>query len=261
MAIKRVFNQTASALLGRWFTGEGKPPAWRQGTLRRGAVLPTGYSRLDTALEISGLPQGHVSEIVGPNPTGVMAVGAAIAGKFQRKQLAVTVVDMAKTFDPELARWCGLIAPELLVETPKTVYDMLGVLTNAGRQNGLVVINWGFTPYTLRNIPRASRTTLLKRLLHLSARSHRATLCLTQTEDVDPFIHTNYPRGFPLADAVSVRLWMQNENWVRSRGLVTGYRGDITVIKNDFAANGKGTSLRITFNDPETHQLKNELDF
>ncbi len=57
------------------------------------------------------------------------------------------------------------------------------------------------------------------------------------------------------------RLWVQDEGWIRKGGEISGYRGNITVIKNNLGANGKGTNIRIPFIDPEMMRLSDELGF
>ncbi len=261
MTMKRVFHSAAASLWGRWFTGESPAVRWRVSRQPKQHIFSTGYSKLDRALEIGGLPQGGMTELVGPNPTGTMTIAAAIAAKFQRKQLAVAIVDIAKTFDRELLVRCGLVAPQLLYHTPDTLFDLVQLLNSAGREPGLVVVNFGFSPFTLREIPPPSRPSVLKRLVHVARRSQRAFLYLSQLEDGDPLLHTNYPPGFSLAEVVDLRLWLQEEGWIRSRGLVSGYRGNVTTVKNTFGGGGKGAVLRVSFIDPLAEQLKDDFRF
>jgi hypothetical protein len=86
-------------------------------------------------------------------------------------------------------------------------------------------------------------------------------LYLTTPEEVDPFIHTNYPPGFPLSEVADIRLWVQDEGWIKRKQQISGYRGNVTVIKNRLAPRGKGANLRIPFVDPGMVLLTEEFGF
>jgi len=104
-------------------------------------------------------------------------------------------------------------------------------------------------------------TSLLHRLRRITFRSESAFLYLTTPKEVDPFIHTNYPSGFPLNEVADLRFWIQDEGWIKRKQMISGYKGSVTVIKNRFALGGKGANLRIPFVDPTAARLSEELGF
>lgn len=258
--LKRVFHNAVSILIDRW-RYVPKLPAGVSGFAGDVPVLSTGFSKLDRATGIKGLPQGKITELVGSDFRGVFSIAAGIAAKFQRRQLAVTVIDLAGSFDRALALRCGLVAPELVFFTPANAFELIGLLEQAAGEPGLVVVNLGFTPLTLAGANSASLRLLLRRLRQIGQRAKCVSLYITVPGDADPLIHTNYPNGFPLNEAADIRLWVQDQGWIKRNQQISGYKGNITVIKNRLAPDGKGADLRIPFVDPQMDKLADEFGF
>jgi hypothetical protein len=261
MALRRVFENATGLFRGRWWQ-PGNPLSPRVSLSGEVPAMKTGFAQLDRALGTGGLPQGCLTELIGPELSGVLSIAAKIGAKFQRKQLPVTIMDMAGSFELDHATRCGLIAPELFTYQPRTAYELISQMERATRQEGLILLNLGFVPETFgREAPAASLASLLYRLRQIIRNSKSATLCLTLPQDMDPFIHTNYLPGFPLNEVAEVRLWVQDEGWIKRRGEISGYRGNVTVVKNTLGPSGKGANLRIPFVDPALERLTEELGF
>ena len=253
MTLKHVFHSTAGILTGRW-----RPLAVKPDEV---PVLKTGLNQLDRAMGIGGLPQGHITELIGADTGGVFSLAAKIAARLQRKQLPVTILDLVGHLELAHAARCGLAAPELFSYLPKTAFELISLAEKAARQPGLILLNFGFVPDSLGSGSASSLAILLHRLHLLATTSASAFLCLTHPEEGDPFIHTNYPPGFPLPEIAAVRLWVQDEGWLRKGAQISGYRGNITVIKNSLGVSGQGANVRIPFIDPEIVRLSDELGF
>jgi RecA/RadA recombinase len=212
-------------------------------------TLSTGLRPLDKTLGIGGLPCGKITELIGPGRTstgdGVACIAAKIGSKVQRQQQIVTIIDMNYNFDPWQAERCGLIAPQLLLTRPDTVFDALTTLESAARSEGLAVINMGVVAELLRHASPDLLKTLLGRLRTIVRQSECVFLFVTRVDDNNPFNPTNYPLGFPLAELADIRLWVQNENWTYKEGLATLYKANLTVIKNRLAAVGTGADVKI----------------
>jgi hypothetical protein len=260
MALKRVFQNAAGVLSGRWWES-----GWLRG--RRGVpdgelvVVKSGLAQLDRAMGTGGLPQGHITELIGPDTGGSLSVMAKIAAKCQRKQLAVTIFDVAGQVDFEHLIRCGLVAPDLLCICPNNALDLVHQLQLAAKEEGLVVLNLGFIPATFDAIPAAALRNLMGRLRQIVRAAAATFLCVTTPEEINPLIHTNYLPEFPLNEVAAIRLWVQDEGWIRKNGDVGGYRGNITVIKNLLAESGKGANVRVPFINPEIGRLSEELGF
>jgi len=212
-------------------------------------TLPTGLRPLDKALGIGGLPQGHITELIGPGIApvsgGACCIAARLASKVQRQQEIVTIIDMSRSFDPWQAERCGLVAPHLLLARPDTIFEALTTLENAARNAQLIIVVMGGVAELLRHIEADLLKTLLKRLQNIVKQSSSVFLFVTYPAKNDPFNPQIYPAGFPLGDLADVRLWVQDESWNYKDGLSTAYKANLTVIKNRLAMAGKGADIRI----------------
>lgn len=216
-------------------------------------TLPTGLRPLDKALGIGGLPYNHITELMGPGTTsisgGAACIAARIASKVQRQQEIVTIVDMSRTFDPWQAERCGLVAPQLLLARPDTIFDALITLENASDNAQLIIVVMGVVADLLHDIEAGLLKTLLKRLQTIVKKSQSVFLFITYPTKNDPFDPQIYPAGFPLAAMADIRLWVQEENWSYKDGLPTAYKANLTVIKNRLAMAGKGADIRVKLAD------------
>jgi len=216
---------------------------------------------LDRAMGLKGLPQGFITELIGPEGLGGISLAARIAAKAQRRQYDVMIIDMPATFDPDHASICGLAAPELLRYLPQTAFELIDLLEQTASEPGLVILNLGFVPQTFASATPGVLNALLHRIYQITNKSERAIFVVTVMEKDDPFIHLNYPPGFPLNTVADIRLWLQDEGWSKRKGQINGYRGNVTVIQNRLAPTGKGAVLRIPFNDPQALEMEADLGF
>lgn len=248
---RTVLRHAIGLLAGRW--GEGIAAlAGRPAEPEEWPVLPTGFKQLDLALGIGGLPLGRITELLGPDTQGTATLVARIAAKVQRKQQAVTIIDLSRTFRPEHAARCGLGAPELLVVRPDNAFQILSALEQAARLAGLVVIVLARVKETLGHAEPALLKAFLRRLRGIVAHAPAqcAFLFVTTPTESDPFTYANYPAGFPLPEVVDVRIWVQDEKWSQRPGKRSSYRSTLTVIKNRLAPVGKGAEVRVTLARP-----------
>ncbi|MBN1991897.1 MAG: hypothetical protein JW953_04290 [Anaerolineae bacterium] len=220
-----------------------KPPALDAPT------LPTGLRPLDKTLGIGGLPCGKITELIGPGGSspgdGAMCIAAKIGAKVQRQQHIVTIIDMGHNVDPWQVERCGLMAPQLFLARPDTVFAALTTLESAARSKGLLVVSMGAVAELLNHADPDLLWTLLSRLRSIVRQSESVFLFITNPLDNNPFNAANYPSGFPLPELAEVRLWVQDENWTYKDGIATAYKASLAVIKNRLAAPGLGAEIRI----------------
>jgi hypothetical protein len=216
--------------------------------------LPTGIRALDKAVEIGGLPHGQVTELVesdnGLSAGGGTLIASRIAARAQRQQQIVSIIDLNRGFDPWQAERCGLVAPQLLLSRPDTVFEAVSSLESAARHAALVVVMMGSALDLLAHVGASRRKTLLRRLRNIAHTGQSVILLITNPGKNDPFDPATYPPGFPLADIAAVRLWMQDETWSYNDGLATAFKASLTVIKNDFGTVGKGANVRVKLISP-----------
>lgn len=213
--------------------------------------MPTGLRPLDKAVGLGGLPCGHITELIGsaraPLSNGPTSIAARIASRIQRKQLLVSIIDMSRDFDPWHAERCGMLAPQLLLSRPDTVFAALTSLENAARQEGLVIVSIGIVAEFLSQAEPELLKTLLSRLRRIVKSSSSAFLFMTLLSTDNPFDPAHYPAGFPLASLADIRLWIHDESWTHDDGIATAYKTTLTVIKNELAVVGVGADIRIKF--------------
>lgn len=212
-------------------------------------ALATGLRPLDRALGYGGLPHSSIVELMGGGTPmasgGTTIIAAKIAAKVQRRQGTVAIIDLNHSFDPWQAERCGLVAPHLLLTRPGTLLETLSSLENAARTADLVVVVMGVPAELLEHVERPLRKNLLGRLNTIVRAAPGVFLFVTSPKKNDPFSPNNYPAGFPLAHAATVRLWLQDDTFTFADGVTTAYKASLTVIKNDLALAGKGANIRV----------------
>jgi recombination protein RecA len=224
-------------------------PSRFQGPPANLKTLSTGLGPLDKALGVKGLPYGRMIELIGPyvtpNSGGAISIATRIAARVQRQQQIVTIIDLTHSFDPWQAERCGLIAPQVLLTRPETLFETVTALEQAARKADLVIMVMGLVADLLAEVEPETLIVLLRRWQHIIRGSETVFLLVTAPAANDPFDPANYPPGFPLAELAAIRLWVQAESWTHKDGLVTAYKATLTVIKNELATPGPGAEIRI----------------
>lgn len=255
MSLRTVFEQ-ALGLLGLPTQKQIRPP-----NTPINPVQPSGFAALDRATGLGGLPQGQLIELLGPGGPGQLSVAARIAARFQRRQQPVWLIDMPGEFEAELAARCGLTAIALLRHQPTTAADLMRLMTTGTAAAGLILLNLGNPHHIFAGAENRHLQLLLQRWQSLIRRSPAVLLCLSTQEVDNPFSAENYPPGLDIGRAAALRLWLQDEGWVRRQQSVRGYRGNITVIKNNLAVSGQSAVVRVPLIDPAAAQLEVDLGF
>ncbi|MEM7346378.1 MAG: hypothetical protein AAF485_19230 [Chloroflexota bacterium] len=253
---KQLIQSVARLVVGRTFQPTVSDRAHYKVSTANITTLPTGFRTLDKAIGLDGLPYGHLIELSSAVTTavggGANNLAARIGAKVQRQQQIVTIVDLCQNFDLWQAEQCGLVAPELLLTRPDTLFSAITTLENATRAGGLIILNLGNVPELLTNVDAGSLNMLLRRLKRITRSKNSIFLLLTNSIDNDPFNPKSYPPGFPLADLADIRLWLQDETWSYNNGFATAYKANLTVVKNRFGLPGTGANIRIKFTPTES---------
>jgi RecA/RadA recombinase len=91
--------QFAQTMQRNW----GKPSLQPLRSLARHQVISTGYSELDHALGIGGLPTKSLIALHGHPDSGIATLAYHLIAAFQTVEKFVIYLDIAQTFDPEYA--------------------------------------------------------------------------------------------------------------------------------------------------------------
>jgi recombination protein RecA len=209
--------------------GEGVLPT--PGDLGTKSAIPhlsTGFPLLDRALEIGGLPRGHLTHISGIPTSGAMTLVWKVLA--EAKDEAVACIDLLHTFDADYATRCGVDTESLLLVQPPSLDQALETLSGLVDTAAAAVL----ILESLEGKPRASASALNRLMTTL----HCSSCVLMLVEKA----------GTPLfADKAAVRLHLQWERWLRRRRDVSGYRSQVRILKNQFGRSGHSVCLTIGF--------------
>ena len=205
--------------------------------------IPTGFSQLDHALGIRGLPKGRVSELVGLPTSGKTTLALKFLAQAQANSGRVVYIDQGRYFDPDYAHRCGLDLSRLLVGTPYDLREALAMTEALARSGGLSALIFDALDLFWTE-PEAVR--------QLTAMLDRLTVSLTRSGTALLFLHAASVGGSPalsaLAHYASIRLQIVRERWLRRHGDIRGYEAQVKVLKSRFGPAGRSVTLEIQFN-------------
>jgi recombination protein RecA len=250
---KRKLEATVARIHARFGPGSltrGKPPAILDARRPVGQLpasrpvavphIPTGFSDLDHALRIGGLPKGKICEIVGLPTSGKTTLALKFLVQAQAGGVPVAYIDQARFFDADYAHRCGIDLSRLLVGAPYGLTEALATteaLVHSGSLAALVfdVMDglWG-DPHAIPQLASC--------LSRLSAPLAHSGIVLL-------FLHTAVKvRSTPLAHYAAVRLQVARERWLQHHGDVRGYEAQVEILKNRSGPSGSKVTIAIEFN-------------
>lgn len=215
--------------------------------------IPTGFSSLDRALGIGGLPKGKVCELVGPATSGKTTLALKFLAQAQADGGQVAYVDQALYFDPDYAHRCGLDLSRLLVGTSHDLREALAMTEALVRSDSLAAIVFDAMDFLWTDPEAASLlAATLNRLPVALSRSNTILLILHEmaagrSEAGEPPA-SGSPALSALAHTAAVRLRVVRERWVQRHGDIRGYEARVEVLKNRLGPAGRTVNLTIEFN-------------
>ncbi len=203
------------------------------------AVLPTGFTALDAALGIGGLPRGRMTTLVGTATSGIMTLALRMARAAQHAGDLVAVINLSQRLDPAYISDCGLDLRQILLCLPKTETQALAILHDlvASRGIGFILFN--------------TEATLAQQDSH-QATLHRLGMALRKSSSIwvgvfhQP-LGSAAPAASPLAGA-DLHLQIEKQGWLEAPDGSAGYATAVTIVKNKCAptTQGSAVTLRIT---------------
>ncbi|HEY2012895.1 MAG TPA: hypothetical protein VGH38_05305 [Bryobacteraceae bacterium] len=106
------------------------------------AVIATGFSALDSALGVGGLPRGRIVELFGPSSSGKTTLALQIVARLQRRGSTPAWIDAEHAFDPGYAASLGVAVERLPVMQPDSAEQALDIartLASSGAVELLVI--------------------------------------------------------------------------------------------------------------------------
>lgn len=221
--------------------------------------IPTGFDKLDKALGIGGIPRSRITEILGPITSGKTTIALKIIAYAQDRKDIAAYIDLSRTLDPDYAFRCGVDLRKLLIVQPDSGREALAIANSLVSSRGLAAIVFDSVSSLLGETSSPQlMSEALRQLTGPLADSACALIfltslcfggpCVTDITQGGPSSKDNYLSGFALRHYASVRLLVGREKWIKRYGDITGYRAEVTVVKNKLAPAGKRVSVSITFN-------------
>jgi recombination protein RecA len=198
-------------------------------------IIPTGFGRLDELLGTGGLPRGISASFRGSRSSGKTALALHCLAQAQARGGIVAFLDLCRIFDPLEAVARGVDLRWLLVVRPADMDEgwAISAALVAGRQIDLLIVD-------LPGRVRTSHETSLRRLAAHARRSNVRMIVLEPTGLAAP-VHG------ALAEAVALRLDLEQRAWLRAGRDVVGRRITVTVAKNRFGPPGRETEIEIRY--------------
>lgn len=91
------------------------------------AALATGFTSLDAALGIGGLPCGRIVEVFGPPSCGKTTLALRIAARVQESGLTAAWIDADHAFDARYAASAGVLLDNLILARPDNAEEALQI--------------------------------------------------------------------------------------------------------------------------------------
>lgn len=246
-AKRQKLEKTISALQARW----GAKAIQRLEQVQNKSSPPhlsTGFSALNEALLIGGLPHGRISEIIGAPTSGMATVALKLLANAQNDDQVAVFIDPSHTFDPDYAARCGLILSQLILVRPFDFHQALVILHDfiLGAGINILVFDLPFDLAAEARIAQALAKTLDRLIAPLGKSDcvliFLAALPIHRTSNLD-----HYPTHLTLPHYASIRLHIQRERWLYQERDIHGYQAQILVVKNKFGPAGRLARISLTF--------------
>lgn len=206
--------QSLSTLQARWGSGVIRLPRTSPDTTV--AHIPTGFSRLNAALCIGGVPRGAVTQLVGVPTSGMRTLALRTIATAQRDRDMAVMFDLNRTFDAEYAAKRGVRLSQLLLvrQTGSNVLDIAHrIIANRGAEVLLLDLT---APASMKALSREGIVQLTRAL----SVSPCALIVLTMPQTAPYFEDRSHQ--------VALRLSIHRRRWLKRRGNVQGYRSTVT---------------------------------
>ena len=226
-------------------------------------AISTGFSALDAALGVGGLPRGRITDVYGPEGSGKTTLCLQVIAEAQKRGGLGAFIDTEHALDPGHAANCGVNLNRLYIAQPNTGEEALEIAEAMVRAGVAVVA----IDSAAALIPRAEKegevgdnhAGLQARLMSQALRKlagpvqrHKTILIFTNQMRCNPQVHFGNPMnptgGMALQFYASVRIALRRIQAIKSLGEVVGCRIRAVMKKNKVAPPFKSAEFEIWYN-------------
>ncbi|MCP4285883.1 MAG: recombinase RecA [Gammaproteobacteria bacterium] len=216
----------------------------------RTEAISTGFSALDAALGIGGVPRGRITDIYGPQSSGKTTLCLRIIAEAQKQAGPCLFIDTEHALDLAYAAHCGVNVFELYLAQPATAEEALEIAEAMVRARAAVVV----IDSAAALLPQAElkgkmgdnhaglqarlMSQALRKLAGAVRQNNTALLFTNQLRHKTGVLFGNPETptgGMALRFYASVRISLHRIRTLKSNGAVTGSRIKATIKKNKVA--------------------------
>src|SRR6185436_11951235 len=208
-------------------------------------VIRTGFAALDTILGPGGLPKSASVAIRGDGSSGRTTLSLRVVAEAQAQGSVVAWLDLSRSFDPVEAVARGVNLDWLVVITPISLDEGLGIAGSllAGRSVDLLVLD--LPGGRLARTDKPGR--IADRLHRLAALARRAEILLLILDAPGAAGMSGGGLATAVDESTGIRLELARRSWVRLGRDVVGQRTEALVAHNRHGPPGRRATLRILY--------------
>lgn len=240
-AAPRVVGALALAPAPAEVDAPDQPPGPAIQPLPDDRIIHTGFAALDAILGPGGLPRSASVAIRGDGSSGRTTLALRTAAEAQAQGSVVAWLDLSRTFDPVEAVARGVRLEWLVVITPASLDEGLGIAGSllAGRSVDMLVLDLPGGRLARTDTP-ARITDRLHRLAALARRAETLLLIIDAPGSSGGL-------ATAVAESTGIRLELARRSWVRLGRDVVGQRTEALVTHNRHGPPGRRATLRILY--------------
>lgn len=202
--------------------------------------IPTGFAGLDQVLGSGGIARGRITELLGIPTSGMTTLAHKLTAKAQLEQGTAAYIDLSRTFDPDFAVRCNVSLERLLLVRPENVAQALEIARDLFKEGKLNLVLLDLVSASAASSNR-NLGTMLRRLHEPLVKSGSAAVFL--------LLAPQRPPWQALDEYTHTRLLVERQAWLYQQRDVSGYRVQVTVLKDRARPGERQVFLDLTFDD------------
>lgn len=237
---------------------------WNAEASRKPETIPSGFLGLDAALQIGGLPRGHMVEVFGPESVGKSTIALQAIAAAQHAGCQAVYVDAEGAFDASYAARLGIDLSSLLFIRPDSGEQAFRVLLRLVQSGtiDLAVIDSLSALSSDSNDPFVHSGMCANFLRRLSVQLARSRCCLMIVNQLRSRVvemglgpEETTTGGWSVKLYASIRADMRTTEVLHRKNKATGQKMRMKVVKNRLAPGLKEVNLTLAFGEGFSAEL------